>query len=108
MSTTELNEFSSESNEQEDAAPRGSHRVEERAAGLFLLGVVLFNPLMLALFDRGAETGLLGVPLLFVYIFFAWSLLIVLLACTVEAPFRAEGPAADREAEQAGPADERS
>ena len=67
-------------------------RVEERATGLFLLGAVLFNPLMLSVFDRGIETVLLGVPLFFVYIFCAWALLIVLLAWTVESRLSPEEP----------------
>lgn len=107
MSTTELNESSPEGKEQEDAASRGSYRLEERAAGLFMLGLVLFSPLMLRVFDRGAEIALLGVPLLFVYVFFAWSLLIMLLAFTLETPFRVDGPVAPAEAEQAGPPEER-
>ncbi len=108
MSTPEQNAPYPDSSEQDDAGPKASDRSEERAAGLFMLGVVLFNPLVLSVFDRGADVVLLGVPVLVVYIFFAWSLLIVLLACTVETPFRPEQAATDREAKQAEPADERS
>jgi hypothetical protein len=70
---------------------RRVYRLEERAAGLFLLGVVLFNPFMLSVFDRGPEVELMGVPLLFVYVFCAWTLLIILLACIFEARVSSEG-----------------
>ena len=54
----------------------------ERLVGVFLLGVVLFNYPLLAVFNRTAEV--LGVPLVYVYIFAAWGLVIVLLALVVE------------------------
>ena len=79
------------------AGRRLPHRLEERATGLFLLGVVLFNPLMMSVFDRGSEVELMGVPLLFIYIFCAWTLLISLLICTVEARVSSEEPPAEDE-----------
>ena len=97
MSTSGQSDPNSTGNDFNDADRKAPHRREERATGLFLLGVVLFNPLMLNVFDRGSEIGLLGVPLLFVYIFCAWTLLIVLLACTVEGRRWPEEPAADDE-----------
>lgn len=54
----------------------------QRLVALFLLGCLLFNYPLLSLFT-GAET-LAGVPLLYVYIFFAWALLIALMAIVVE------------------------
>lgn len=45
---------------------------------LFLLGCLLFNYPLMALFARPAS--LLGLPLLFVYLFAAWGALIVLIA----------------------------
>ena len=45
----------------------------QRLAALFLLGVLLFNYPLLALFNRA--TLVAGVPLLYVYIFGAWALL---------------------------------
>jgi hypothetical protein len=54
----------------------------QRLAALFLLGVLLFNYPLLALFNRA--TLVAGVPLLYVYIFGAWALLIGLLALAVE------------------------
>jgi hypothetical protein len=53
-----------------------------RLVVVFLLGVLLFNYPLLALFDRAAVV--LGVPLLYAYIFCAWALVIALLALVVE------------------------
>jgi hypothetical protein len=54
----------------------------QRLAALFLLGVLLFNYPLLDLFaDRGR---VLGVPVLYVYVFGAWTLLIALMAIVVE------------------------
>ena len=59
-------------------------RKGERLVGLFVLGCLLFNFPFLALFN--VRTTLLGVPLLYVYLFAAWSLLIVLAALILERP----------------------
>ena len=48
----------------------------------FLLGCLLFTYPLLSLFDR-SET-LLGVPLLYLYLFVAWALLIAIMAIAVE------------------------
>lgn len=54
----------------------------QRLVALFLLGNLLFNYPLLALFN---QSGLiLGIPLLYVYVFAAWALLIALLAAVVE------------------------
>jgi hypothetical protein len=53
-------------------------RRPERLIALFLLGALLFSPALLALFAR--EETVAGVPLLFVYVFGAWSALVALLA----------------------------
>lgn len=50
----------------------------ERLAGVFLLGLVLFNPPVLTIFGQGGN--LAGVPLLFFYLFAAWAALIALMA----------------------------
>ena len=55
-------------------------RYAERLTALFFLGVVLFNPLVLGIFDAGADSGILGVPTLYLYLFTAWAALIGLLA----------------------------
>ena len=54
----------------------------QRLVALFLLGVLLFNYPLLALFNRARR--LFGIPLLYVYIFGAWALFIGLLALVVE------------------------
>jgi len=53
-----------------------------RLVALFLIGTLLFNYPILALFDRAATA--FGIPVLYVYIFCAWALLIALLALVVE------------------------
>jgi hypothetical protein len=54
-----------------------------RIASLFLLGCLLFNYPMLALFNVGATAG--GVPVLYVYLFVAWGITIALAAIVIEA-----------------------
>ena len=53
-----------------------------RLACLFLLGCLLFNYPLLALFN--VRASLFGVPLLYVYLFAAWALLIALVARVME------------------------
>ena len=57
-------------------------RKTERLIGLFLLGCLLFNYPLLALFNLRAT--FLGIPLLYVYLFAAWGLLIALAAVIME------------------------
>ena len=54
----------------------------ERLIALFLLGLLLFNYPVLAVFNRAAEVA--GVPLVYVYIFAAWAGFIALLAVLVD------------------------
>ena len=54
-----------------------------RLVAAFLLGVLLFNYPLLALFNR--DVSAFGIPLLYAYIFLAWTLLIGLLALVTEA-----------------------
>jgi len=54
----------------------------ERLIALFLLGLLLFNYPVLAVFNRAAEIS--GIPLVYVYIFAAWAGFIALLALLVE------------------------
>jgi hypothetical protein len=56
-------------------------RSGQRLAAIFALGVLLFNYPMLAVFDR--PLMVLGVPLLYAYLFAAWALLIGLAAWSV-------------------------
>ena len=53
-----------------------------RLACLFLLGCVLFNYPLLALFN--VRASLFGVPILYVYLFAAWALVIALVARVME------------------------
>ena len=53
-----------------------------RLVAVFLLGVLLFNYPLLALFNR--TVLVFGVPLLYAYISVAWALLIGLAALVVE------------------------
>ena len=59
-----------------------SSRKRPRLVGLFLLGCLLFNYPMLALFNIPATV--FGVPLLYTYLFASWVLLIVLAAVIME------------------------
>jgi len=53
-----------------------SSRKGQQLGGLFLLGCLLFNYPLLAIFNvRGT---VLGIPVLYTYLFVAWALLIVL------------------------------
>lgn len=65
-------------------------RVTARFAALFIFGVVMFSPLPLAIFDS-AGTTVLGIPLLYFYLFTSWALLIALTAWLSQ---RIAGPAA--------------
>ncbi len=53
-----------------------------RLVALFLLGCLFFTYPMLALFNVRAT--LLGIPLLYAYLFGAWALLILLVAAVME------------------------
>ncbi len=55
---------------------------QHRIASLFLLAVLLFNYPMLALFNVGRTV--FGVPVLYAYLFSAWTLVIVLAAVVIE------------------------
>ena len=54
----------------------------QRFVAICMLGIVLFNFPVLALFNVGGTV--LGIPVLYAYIFAAWALLIVLLALLAE------------------------
>ncbi|MFO1152188.1 MAG: hypothetical protein U1E42_00790 [Rhodospirillales bacterium] len=82
-----------QSGDENTGEPEG--RYGQALVAVFLLGVVLFHPLVLDVFDllvsapgaRGPierPAMLFGMPLLYVYVFFAWALIIALLALVVE------------------------
>ena len=54
----------------------------QRLVALSMLGVLLFNYPMLALFNVAATV--FGIPVLYAYIFSAWSLLTACMAYVVE------------------------
>lgn len=57
-------------------------RHHERLIVLFILGVLVWNYPLLHLFGSGVVW--LGIPVLFLYLFFSWLVLIVLLALLIE------------------------
>ena len=54
----------------------------QRLIALFVFGCLLFNYPVLSLFNVPAEA--FGVPVLYAYIFAAWTLLIALMALAAE------------------------
>ena len=60
----------------------GSSIKAQRLAALFLLGCFLWNYPIASLFT--GWTLVFGIPLLYVYVFFAWALLIACMAMVVE------------------------
>ena len=54
----------------------------ERSIALFLLGVLAFNPPILSIFSGDAMIA--GIPVLYLYLFLAWSVIILLAALTSE------------------------
>ncbi|HYL88327.1 MAG TPA: hypothetical protein VEU32_06125 [Burkholderiales bacterium] len=61
---------------------RDDRNKEPRFVALCMLGLVLFNFPVLALFNVGGNV--FGVPVLYAYIFAAWALVIVLLYWVAE------------------------
>jgi Ca2+/Na+ antiporter len=57
-------------------------RRRELLIALFLLAVLLLTPPLLIVFNQA--TRLLGVPLLYLYLFVVWAVLIALVALAVE------------------------
>lgn len=54
----------------------------QRLAAIFLLGCALFNYPLLFLFNKNGEA--FGIPLLYLYVFGAWTLLIGSTAYVIE------------------------
>jgi hypothetical protein len=61
---------------------QGLERKGQRLIALFIFGCVLFNYPVLSLFN--VTTEILGVPVLYAYIFAAWAFLVALMALAVE------------------------
>lgn len=66
----------------EPAAQAAPGHVNDRLVALAALGALLFHPLFVGLF--GEPVLVMGIPLLFFYLFGVWVLLIVALAVTTE------------------------
>ena len=69
----------------------------ERAAALFVLAILLFNPPLLSIFS--AEVRVFGMPLPYLYLFGAWALVVALVALHAE---RSRFPSDDRRRREAG------
>lgn len=54
----------------------------QRLVALFLLGCLLFNYPLLTLFSQNG--AIFGIPILYVYIFTVWAILIALVTLVVE------------------------
>ena len=61
---------------------RNSEAKGQRLAALCMLGALLFNFPILALFN--VPGALFGIPVLYAYLFIAWAVLIALLAFMAE------------------------
>lgn len=59
-----------------------SQLLRQRMVGAFLLGLLLLYSPLLSLFDT--DTELFGFPVIYLYLFGAWLVLIVLIAWLVE------------------------
>lgn len=58
--------------------------IGDRLIALFLLGVLLLTPPMMAIFN--VERLIFGIPLLYLYLFGAWILLVGLVALVLRPP----------------------
>ncbi len=54
----------------------------QRLLALFILGWILFNYPIMSVFDRHADA--FGIPVLYVYLFATWGLVIALLIWIIE------------------------
>ena len=83
-------------------------RINERLIAIFCLGVVLLSPLVIDIFDRGPQVRVLGLPLLYFYLFASWAVLIALLAWVLELPPASkDNGAAERPRNHEDPAEHR-
>jgi len=83
----------------------------ERLIGLFLIGAIGFSPPVLTLFNKPLLVA--GIPLLYLYLFGLWILLVVLAGLVImqlvpaeEPPPRADAGAPTIPANEPGPARE--
>jgi hypothetical protein len=66
----------------ESAAQAVQGQLNDRLIALSALGALLFHPLFVGLFSE--PVLVMGIPLLFLYLFGIWVLLIIALAVTTE------------------------
>jgi hypothetical protein len=59
-------------------------RSGDRLVALFLFGCLALSPPLLAIF--GARAFIAGIPVLYLYLFAVWAVVIALLALIIEAP----------------------
>ncbi len=59
-------------------------RRPERTLAVALAAVIAFNQPLLRIFDLGADATVAGLPVVYLYLFAAWGLVIGLLAAAVE------------------------
>lgn len=69
-------------------------RIAERLVALFFLGALLLLPPALLVFNRPVRV--LGLPVLYLYVFAAWAALIVLTAAIVVRLTREDGQSSGR------------
>lgn len=64
--------------------PTPPPRRPERTIAIAALAVVLLHQPFLGIFDKGPNTTVFGTPILFLYLFFIWAVLIALTAAVME------------------------
>jgi hypothetical protein len=74
---------------------RRPNETGERLFVLFLLGVFLFNPPLVSIFDL--PLPVFGIPLLYVYLFACWGALLLLVAVIIEKSRDPEEPRDSRD-----------
>ena len=72
------------------AQPATEKSLRERLLALAIFGVLAFNYPLLSLFDRPALVW--GIPLLYLYLFSVWALLLLLLYRVMRRTTAAPGP----------------
>lgn len=76
-----------ESDQTEGPGVTSQAQVNDRLLALAAFGAILFHPLLVSLFSK--PVLVMGIPLLYFYLFGIWVLLIVALAVTIETAPRA-------------------
>ncbi len=61
---------------------KGRETVSERLVVLFLFGIMVLSPPFMFIFDRPAQIA--GIPVLYLYLFVIWAVIITLIAFAIE------------------------